>query len=151
MRLFYDSIYIARERKKKIWKIPCRTIDEYSYKVDREKQCIIISEKKIENKNSKQKGFLNRIRKFVTSLYIWDDTFRYTTMVVCTYTVAYLILFHLTGTTILLYNSQTNSYIRYIKETFQVTLHIGMFRRIFHDEISVCFFICRNQRKIISN
>jgi hypothetical protein len=144
MRLFYDSIHIARKRGKKIWKIPCRTIDEYSYErsyeADRTKQCIIIPDKQTESENSQQKGFINSIRKFLTSLYIWDDTFRYTTMVVCTYTVAYLFLFHLTGTTILLYNSQTNSYIRYIKEIFQVTLHIGMFRRIFHDEISVCFF-----------
>jgi hypothetical protein len=149
MRLFYDSIYIARKRERNIWKIPCRTIDEYSYKV--EDQRIKIPDNETESENSQQRGFVNRILKYVSSLYIWDDTFRYTTMVVCTYTVAYLILFHLTGTTILLYNSQTNSYIRYIKETFQVTLHIGMFRRIFHDEISVCFFICRNQRKIISN
>jgi hypothetical protein len=127
MRLFYDSMYVAWKREKTIWEIPCRTIDEYSYEVNRKKQCFIITKKKIETKNSKQKGFINSIRKFLTLLYTWDDTFRYTTVAVCTYTVAYLFLFHLTGTVILLYNTQKNSYIQYINAIFDVILDIGMF------------------------
>jgi hypothetical protein len=150
MRLFYDSMYIAvRKRGKKIWEIPHRTIDEYSYKADRPKKCFLRNPKKTiateannnaENTNSDNKGCWNSIRKYVTSIYECDDKFRYTTMVICTYTLAYLFLFHLTGTIIVLYQTQTNSYIQYIKDIFEVMLHIGMFIRIFLDQISVLFF-----------
>jgi hypothetical protein len=143
MRLLYDSIYIAvRKRGKNLLDIPHRTIDEYSYKADHKNKCFLRNPKKniatevndnAENTNSDKKGFWNSIRKYVTLIYECDNKFRYTTMVICTYTLAYLFLFHLTGTVIVLYQTQTNSYIQYMKDIFKVMLHIGMFIRIFLD------------------
>jgi hypothetical protein len=154
MRLLYDSVYISSKKGKCFWKIPHRNIEQYSYKADYvNKKFIRKSEKKTTNANSDQQGCLHRIRGLFTSIYTWDETFRYTTIVVCTYTVACLFLFHLTGTIILLYNTSTNDYIRYIKEVYKVILNIGMFRRISLDYTSgwFLFSISRSQRRIISN
>jgi inner membrane protein involved in colicin E2 resistance len=136
MRLFYDSMYIpVRKRGKEIWDIPHKTIEEYSFKADRQNKRFIRNlNKKTVTDNSNQQGCWNSIRKYITSIYEWDNKFRYTTIVICTYTVAYIFLFHLTGTVILLYNTQTNSYIQYIKDIFKVMLHIGMYIRIFLDQ-----------------
>ncbi len=133
MRLLYDSINIMI-RKRKVWEIPHRTIEECSYKADRENKRFLRNlKKKTATVNPDQEGCWDSIRKHVTSIYECDNKFRYTTIAVCTYTVAYIFLFHLTGTVILLYNTQTNSYIQYIKHLFEAVLNIGMFIRIFLD------------------
>ncbi len=127
MRLFYDSMYIAVMRGRTILEIPYRTIEEYSYKVNHTTNLVEKDETKTTTLNSNEKGFWNSIRKCLTSIYIWDNTFRYTTMAICTYTVAYLFLIHLFCTVILLYSTHTNSYTRYIREMFQFVMQTGMF------------------------
>ena len=128
MRLLYDSTYIAHKRGKSIRNIPRRKIDEYSFKVNKEKKCFERTDKPDHrSSNSKSKGYWIRIKKHVDSIYRWDNKFRFTTIVICTYTVAFIFLFHLTGTVILLYQTPTNVYIRYARDIFQFLLNIGMY------------------------
>jgi hypothetical protein len=128
MRLFHDSIHIAWNRGRTIWDIPHRIIDEYSFHADHKKKCFVRnSNKDAGNANLDQQGCWNSIRQCANSIYEWDNDFRFTTIAISTYTVAFIFLFHLTGTVILLYKTQTNSFIRYTKHIFELILNIGMF------------------------
>jgi hypothetical protein len=136
MRLFYDSIHIGRKRGRTIWDIPHREIEQYSFHADHKNKRFIqdskINEATGANSNAgsanlDQQGYWFRIRKHASSIYEWEKDFRFTTIAVSTYTVAFIFLFHLTGNVIILYETQTNSYIHYIKRIFELILNIGMF------------------------
>jgi hypothetical protein len=135
MRFFYDSIHIGRKRRRTIWDIPHREIERYSFHADHEKKRFIRDSKinvatgennNTGNGNVDQQGCWISIKKYTSLIYEWDNTFRFTTIAVSTYTVAFIFLFHLTGTVILLYKTQTSSYIHYTKRIFELILNIGM-------------------------
>lgn len=126
IRLLYDSIYINCKRGKKISHIPYRAIEQYSYKADRKKKCFIRDLKQnTENINSDNSGCWKQIRRYCNMIYRYDPNFRYTTIAVCIYTLAYLFLFHLTGAIVLLYSERQNGYIQYIEKFFEVMLDIS--------------------------
>lgn len=120
-RLLYDWVHIGRKRGN-FYTILYRPIDRYSFKANIENNCFIRSKKKRKRSNN---SWLN-IPKYLDRIYQCDATFRFTTIVICTYTVALIFLFHLTGTIILLYQYQTKNPIRYAKQFFEYLLNIGM-------------------------
>ena len=69
---------------------------------------------------------IDHIRKYLHKIYQWEDTFRFTTMIISTYTVAFIILIHLTSTFIFLYTTQKKSYMSYSRNIFNLMLNIGM-------------------------
>jgi hypothetical protein len=60
------------------------------------------------------------------SVYKLENDFRFITIVVCLYTVAFIILVHLTCTFIFLYSTQKTSYIAFLKYLFGLSLMIGI-------------------------
>ena len=120
MRFFYDSIYIGRKRGD-FPTILYRPIDQYSYRPNSKKKRF----ERAEPRRPNSQGYWINISKYLDRIYQWDDTFRFTTIVICTYTVALIFLFHLTGSIILLYQYPTNNPIRYVKQLFEFLLNIG--------------------------
>ncbi len=51
------------------------------------------------------------IKKIFNSIYQWDDDFRFTTLAICTYTVAIIFLYYLACTLVFLYISSVRYYI----------------------------------------
>ncbi len=64
-------------------------------------------------------------KKFVNSIYIWDNDFRFTTMVICTYTVAIVFLYYLACTFAFLYISRTTGHITFLKSYIESSTNIG--------------------------
>ena len=164
MRLLYDSIYIARQKGKSIFKILHRPIEQYSKVNTQQNQTPQMSattsgtsletsadssgtsgDPRVNSSSPSKKthGIFRRrwndVKDFLNSIYKWDKDFRYTTIVICTYTVATVFLFHLTGTMILLYRTPTNNCVRYAKQTFEFLLNIGM--SIESDSDNLYFFV----------
>jgi hypothetical protein len=156
IRLFYDSMYIARKNGRNIWDLVHRKIDKYSYLMDyQNKRILRKSNKRVtiggnniaENDNSPQQGcwvrtrrfLIDHFRKYANRIYQMEDDFRFTTMVICTFTVAFIILIHLTSTFIFLYTTQKKSYISYSQHIFELILNIGMLL-IYNVYLIKCFF-----------
>lgn len=161
VRLFYDSIYIALIKGRSILEIPYRKIDKYSVLKLEASENQGVSEESTryvtnggnnigQNDNSNQQGYWFRIRKFiidqfrkfriyVTKIYKWEDDFRYTTIVICTYTILFIFLLHLTCNLIFLYTRENNNYINYLKRILERILDIGMLIDILHNRISFLF------------
>jgi hypothetical protein len=139
MRLGYDSIYIILKKGKNIGDILPRKIEQYSFPKEYMKKCCsenaTTAKVKIpKNDHLNRQGYWFRIRKYIidhvreyaNKIYEWEDDFRYTTIAICTYTVAFIFLFYLTGTVILLYTTETKGYLLYTKSMFEHILNIGM-------------------------
>lgn len=164
MRLLYDSIHIARKRGKSVFKIPHRPIKEYSRKNKQQNQTphmsatasgasleitvdssgtnggpTVNSPSQSNQTHGVFRRSWNKFQDFVNSIYKWDTDFRYTTMVICTYTVALVFLFHLTDTMILFYRTPTSNYVRHARQTFEFLLNIGML--IESDSDNLYFFV----------
>jgi hypothetical protein len=67
----------------------------------------------------------SRARKFLNSIYHWDDEFRFTTMATCTYTVAIVFLYYLACTFVFLYVSRTTGHVLLLRYFIESLLHIG--------------------------
>ncbi|CAF1135919.1 unnamed protein product [Rotaria sp. Silwood1] len=93
------------------------------------------------NANLNQQGCWNRFREYASSIYEWDKHFRFTTVAISTYIVAFIFLFHLTGTVILLYKTPTNSLIRCTKHLFEVILNIEVKEWSFQGEVIISAII----------
>ncbi len=80
-----------------------------------------------------QKFLLDKFRKFrkdVTGIYTWDEIFRYTTIVICTYAIAYVLLAYLTFNLIFFYTTGKTNYMTYFKQLVERILNISMFIEI---------------------
>jgi hypothetical protein len=71
-------------------------------------------------KKTKQSLF----QKIINYIYEWDDDFRFSTMVTCTYTVAFVFLYYLTCTFIFLNISRTTGHVSSLK------FYIGSFTNV---------------------
>lgn len=141
VRVFYDSIYIARKRNEYIWKVPLRKIDQYSFKTNED------NTEFIRNPNERitsggynitrsgnqgccstiWKDLINRLRKWITEIYTWENDFRFTTVVICTYTIAYVFLGHLTFNLVFFYTTDRRIYMTYLIELIERILNISKF------------------------
>jgi hypothetical protein len=64
-------------------------------------------------------------KKLLDSIYIWDDNFRFSVMIVSTYTIAAVFLFYLACTFVFLYLSRITTLIAFIKFYIQLSTNIG--------------------------
>jgi hypothetical protein len=145
VRLSYDSIHIAHKYGRKITERTYRKIDQYSFSKAKMKECVKNRNKDVrsggnniaKNDNLEPQECWISIRKFIikhfrqfrmyiTKIYKWEDDFRFTTIVISTYTITFIFLLHLTFTFIFLYTTETTNYITYIKHIVERILKIGM-------------------------
>jgi hypothetical protein len=150
VRLVYDSVYIARQKGRKIYDLTYRTIDKYSFSIDYENKLLLRNSNRhattggnniAESASLDQQGcwfrtqkfIVNNFRKYANRIYQWEDDFRFTTIIICTYTIAFVFLFRLTFTCIFLSTTQQKSYISYQKYIFERILNIGMWILILFD------------------
>ena len=141
MRLVYDSIYVQIKKKKNICSTPDEQIDEaelskyYVTKLlrrnHRSKQSTAQqntdADSSSEEYEAEQEERANRskIRKFTNYIYHWNNDFRFTTMVLCTYTVAFVFLYYLTCTFIFLNISRTTGHISFLKSYIESFAIVG--------------------------
>jgi hypothetical protein len=64
-------------------------------------------------------------KKLLDSIYIWDNNFRFSVMIVSTYTIAAVFLFYLACTFVFLYLSRITTLIAFIKFYIQLSTNIG--------------------------
>jgi hypothetical protein len=135
VRFAYDSIYVQIKKKKSIWSIPDEQLDELelsknylakslranqrSYKKTAKENTNIDSS--IDEHETEQSLF----HKFINYIYHSDDNFRFTTMVTCTYTVAFVFLYYLACTFIFLYISRTTGHISFLKYYIESSARVG--------------------------
>jgi hypothetical protein len=146
VRVFYDSIYITRENES-VWDVPLRKIDQYSYRVNKEENTFVRKRKNritsggnnvAQSANRNEQGCCSRIRKYlidrfrksVSGMYTWEEDFRFTTIVICTYTIAYIFLIHLTFNLMFFYTTDRTIYMTYLIQLVERILNISMFTEI---------------------
>ena len=93
----------------------------YSTKVDENKMEDYAHEAELQKRASE-----SRVRKFFDEIYHWDDDFRFTSMITCTYTVAVVFLYYLACTLVFLYISRTKGHFSFIRYYIETTFNIGM-------------------------
>ena len=138
VRLLYDSIYVQIKKKKSICSTPDEQLDEvelskyYVTKLLRRtrrltKRTTLNTNRSPDEHETKQEEKANRskIRKFINSIYHWNDEFRFSTMVLCTYTVAFVFLYYLTCTFIFLNTSRTTGHISFLKSYIESSAKVG--------------------------
>jgi hypothetical protein len=147
VRLVYDSIYVQIKKKKSIWSTPDEQIDEVElskYYVTKLLRLTYRSTERTTKQNTntnssldkhkaeqEEKANQSKLRKFINyiyhSIYIyhWNDDFRFTTMVMCTYTVAFVFLYYLTCTFIFLNISRTTGYTSFLKSYIESSAKVG--------------------------
>jgi hypothetical protein len=155
MRFAYDSIYNALQNERSILTTPEMNVEEFSFSIAHARKSLVSDSTNNNNNNSANRRnhvssnndiswrrfrqyIVRKFREFPDQIYIWDSKFRFTTIIICTYTLAYIILFHLTFIFIFLYTSKRTSYISYLKHIFQAILKIGMIN--FDKSNDMCLF-----------
>ncbi len=68
-------------------------------------------------------------RKFFNSIYTWDEDFHFTTMVICTYTVAIVFVYYLTCTFVFLYTTRTTGHMAFLKSYIESSANIGKYEQ----------------------
>jgi hypothetical protein len=143
VRFVYDSIYIPIKNKRSISSIPVTQSDEATfakYYVTKLFRRNLRSNRRVDSPDVnignlaafeseavlQKKSNPSRVKNLLNSIYHWNDDFHFTTIVICTYTVAIIFLYYLACTLTFLYLSTTTSYISFVMET---KFNIG--RRIF--------------------
>jgi hypothetical protein len=66
-------------------------------------------------------------QKFINYFYHFDDDFRFTTMAMCTYTVAFVFLYYLACTFVFLYVTRTTGHAAFLKFYFESTFDVGKY------------------------
>lgn len=140
MRFFYDSIYVSIKKRRSIWSAPIAQFDElefaqyYVQKLFRRNRGVSRETYPANGDNvtdheseSQQQHASNqsRIKKFFDFFYCWDDDFRFTTMAMCTYTVAIVFLYYLACTFVFLYTSRTSGHISFIRYYIEQSANVG--------------------------
>jgi hypothetical protein len=73
----------------------------------------------------KNKANQSYLKKLLNSIYVWDEDFRFTTMVVCTYIVAIVFLYYLACTFVFLYILRTTGHIAFFKSYIESSVNTG--------------------------
>ncbi len=142
MRFVYDSIYVPKKKNQSIWLAPIVQSDEsefakyYVIKLFRRgryrsqtiprqntnPEDLVDYEREME---LQEKANQSRFKKIIHYFYHSDDDFRFTTMAMCTYTVAAVFLYYLACTFVFLYITRTTGHIAFVKFYFETTFNIG--------------------------
>ncbi len=141
MRLIYDSIYVQIKKKKSIWSTPHEQLAEaelskyYVTKLLRrnhrstqstaQQNTDTDSSSDEHESDQEEKANQSKNRKFTDYIYHWNNDFRFTTMVLCTYTVAFVFLYYLTCTFIFLNISRTTGHISFLKSYIESFAKVG--------------------------
>lgn len=140
VRFGYDSIYVPIKKKQTIWTAPVVQTDEIAFakfyvtklfrrnlKARRKEYEAQMREKELAKQGKKVKSSKepSRVKKFMDSIYRWDEDFRYTTLATCTYTVAVVFLYYLACTFVFLYISRTTGHISFVRHYLESTLNMG--------------------------
>jgi hypothetical protein len=141
VRLIYDSIYVQIKKKKSIWSTPHEQLAEaelskyYVTKLLRrnhrstqstaQQNTDTDSSSDEHESDQEEKANQSKNRKFTDYIYHWNNDFRFTTMVLCTYTVAFVFLYYLTCTFIFLNISRTTGHISFLKSYIESFAKVG--------------------------
>ena len=144
VRFAYDSIHVPLKKGKSIWSAPIVESDEsefakyYVMKLfrRREKRSMLISSRTksddlIDHEHhaeQEQRANQSRLRQLINYIYHTDDDFRFTTIAMCTYTVAVVFLYYLAATFVFLYTTRTTGHVAFLKFYFETTYNVGKFR-----------------------
>ena len=144
MRFVYDSIYVPKKKNQSIWLAPIVQSDEsefakyYVKKLFQRGRCksqtiprqntnlddVVDYEREMElQKEANQ----SRFKKIIQCFYHSDDDFRFTTMAMCTYTVAAVFLYYLACTFVFLYIARTTGHGAFLKFYFESTFNVGKY------------------------
>ncbi|CAF1043599.1 unnamed protein product [Adineta steineri] len=107
VRFAYDSIYIPIKKKQSVWSSPITQSDEYSFAKYYVTKLFRRNPSFNQQVYSKDESY---IKKCLHSIYHWNNDFHFTTIAICTYTVAIIFLYYLSYTIILRYISFVNYY-----------------------------------------
>lgn len=154
VRCVYDSLYVQLKKGRSIWSAPIVESDESEFakyyvtklfrRHDPKPMIYIPSYTNPDNlidheHDAEQQNRVNqsRLRKFIDHIYHFDDDFRFTTLAMCTYTVAIVFLFYLACTFVFLYVTRTTGHVSFLKSYFETTFNISksMFDQLISSEI----------------
>ncbi|CAF4013125.1 unnamed protein product, partial [Rotaria sordida] len=124
MRFVYDSIYVSLKTKQSIWLVSNVEFNELEYskyyvtKLLRRNRSLsqIITQQNVTNQS--------RLREFFNFFFYWDDSFRFTTIATCTYTVAFTFLYYLACTFVFLYTSRSIGHISFIRSYIEYSANV---------------------------
>ncbi|CAF1115140.1 unnamed protein product [Rotaria sordida] len=124
MRFVYDSIYVSLKTKQSIWLVSNVEFNELKYskyyvtKLLRRNRSLsqIITQQNVTNQS--------RLREFFNFFFYWDDSFRFTTIATCTYTVAFTFLYYLACTFVFLYTSRSIGHISFIRSYIEYSANV---------------------------
>jgi hypothetical protein len=126
VRFAYDSIYMA-PRTNSNNRIPTDIGDnDFTLQRTNKNEQHTENGQLIEEEQSATNDNVDPPAQCCSSIYEWEKDFRFVTIVLCTYTVAYILLIHLTCTFIFLYTTQKTSYIAFLKYILGSILKGGM-------------------------
>ena len=124
VRFVYDSIYLSLKHKQHVHPVPDKPMDNSDQ--NHVTKLLRSNSHRAQAITQQNKANQSRFRKILNSIYVWDDDFRFTTMIICIYTVAIVFLYYLTCTFIFLYLSRTTGHIAFLKSYIESSADIGM-------------------------
>ncbi|CAF4933873.1 unnamed protein product [Rotaria socialis] len=145
VRFAYDSIYVPYKKKRSILlssETRCEECKFSRYYVKelfrRNNRCyppITTANREImhptyrsDHKNAvrlQRQGEQSRVKKFLDIIYCWDNSFRFTTMAICTYSATWVTLYYLACTCIFWHISLTTEHVSYLKVFIESIFKIG--------------------------
>jgi hypothetical protein len=145
VRFAYDSVYIPLKKNESIWSTPIVPLDESNFakyyviklfrrnrfQYDRNTRRRKFNPDNLHDHEHEaeqlRKENKSRFQKFINYFYESDDDFRFTTMVMSTYTVAVVFLYYLACTFVFLYITRTTGHVAFLKLYFESTFNVGKF------------------------
>jgi len=125
VRFAYDSIYMAPKTNRNN-QVPIDTKEEgFTFQRKNDNEPVTENGQLIEVEQASRNVNIDPPVQCCSSIYQWEKDFRFITIVLCTYTVAYILLIHLTCTFIFLYTTQKTSYIAVVKYILGSILKAG--------------------------
>ncbi|CAF2267966.1 unnamed protein product [Rotaria magnacalcarata] len=135
VRFAYDSIYVPYKKKRSIWLSSETRCEEFKFSryyvkelFRRNNRCfstvttankeIIHPTNRNDHKNEVKllrQGEQSWMRKFLDRIYYLDNSFRFTTMAICTYSTTWVALYYLACTCIFWHISLTTEHVSYLK------------------------------------
>ncbi|CAF1675866.1 unnamed protein product [Rotaria magnacalcarata] len=135
VRFAYDSIYVPYKKKRSIWLSSETRCEEFKFsryyvkelfrRNNRRFSTVTTANKEIihptnrsDHKNEVKllrQGEQSWMRKFLDRIYYLDNSFRFTTMAICTYSATWVALYYLACTCIFWHISLTTEHVSYLK------------------------------------
>jgi len=152
VRFAYDSIYIRRKNRQSIKSEPNESMDgseaanhhviqlfRQTSRLSRQTSLLSRQNSRLSRQNSQKNTNLNDenegeesnetdqslFRKLINYFYIWDDGFHFTTMVICTNTVAFVFLYYLACTFVFFYITRTTGHLTFMKSYVESLVDIS--------------------------